>query len=274
MSEKNTLKTFTSELPYNQWIETGFFTIIFINEGTIEMTLNSKKNTIQKGQILINTPFHNTFLNNVSSNCSVIGIKFSIDYLKNISILAEFYNTVPYFQYHYLPVWKLNDNEQYLVQSLLEKLKNKEENKDNHTFGNQLFNVVFSEFIIELSEIGKNQDKNVFHNYNRLENITLQFYILAKKYYKEQPKLSFYADKLAVSTKYISETIKQVTGVTAKDTLVNLRMAYARTVLATSNMDVAQISDALCFDSSASFSNFFKKEEGITPKEYRKLHHT
>lgn len=127
--------------------------------------------------------------------------------------------------------------------------------------------------VLELTDIGSRQDKKAFQNYSRAEFLSLQFMTLARKHYKEQVKLDFYADKLAVSIKYISETVKSVTGKTAKEILGELRISHARLLLSTSDLDVAQIAYNLSYDSPASFSKFFKQTEGVSPKEYRKSHY-
>lgn len=272
MAFKNRVAVYGSTFKPQLLIEEGFFSIFFIEKGFLEIKLGTQDKTISAGQILINTPTNFQIPTKVSDDCQVIGLKYTLDYLKEIKTLIHFYNMFTYFEYQYLPIWNLSFSEQELIANLLRKLKIREESIDDHLFGDQLFNLTFTEFILELTDIGSRQDKKAFHNYNRSEYLSLQFLILAREHYKEQTKLEFYADKLAVSVKYLSETVKSITSKTAKDILVELRISQARILLSSSDLDIAQIAFELSYDSPGSFSKFFKQVEGVSPKAYRELH--
>lgn len=253
-------------------VEEGYFSMLFIERGFLTLTLDGQEKRVGQGQVWINTPATAGVLSQVSDDCSIIGVKYTLDYIKEITTLHDFHKTFPHFEYQYLPIWDLSQHEQEIIVSLFLKLKEREVSFGKHPFAHLLFNLTFTELVLELVDIGSKKDKELFKNYNRAEYLAVQFIILARESYKEQTKLDYYADQLAVSVKYLSETLKSVTGKTAKEILVELRLSQAKLYLTTSDLTISEIAYALSYGSPASFSKSFRQEIGLSPKEYRETH--
>lgn len=250
-------------------VEERYFSMLFIERGFLLIALDGEEQRVSQGQIWINTPAMTVVPSYVSADCSILGVKYTLDYTKEITTLSDFHNTFAYFEYQYLPIWDLSVREQEIIVPLFLKLKERKASFGHHPFAHPLFNLTFTELVLELIAIGSKRDKEWFKNYNRAEYLAVQFMILARESYKEQTKLDFYADQLAVSVKYLSETLKRITGKTAKDILLELRLAQAKLFLTTSELTIAEIAYELSYASPASFSKSFKQEIGLSPKAYR-----
>lgn len=96
-----------------------------------------------------------------------------------------------------------------------------------------------------------------------------KFLTLVQQNFKEQRFLEFYADKLSITPKHLSRTIKQHTGSTAVEWIERYVILEAKVMLKSSNMTIQQISDELHFPSQSFFGKYFKKNVGISPKEFR-----
>ena len=68
---------------------------------------------------------------------------------------------------------------------------------------------------------------------------------------------------------YFSRMFKKETGMSVKEYIQKARMREAKTLLASSDMNIQQISDHLHFCSRSYFADQFHKSEGMTPAEYR-----
>lgn len=79
----------------------------------------------------------------------------------------------------------------------------------------------------------------------------------------------FYADKLCLTPKYLSRLVKEKTGHTAKEIILNYVALQARTMLLGTDLTIQQISDSLHFPSQSVFGKFFKHATGLSPREYR-----
>ena len=76
------------------------------------------------------------------------------------------------------------------------------------------------------------------------------------------------ADIMHIHPRHLNDTIKRTTGKSACYFFEQKIMDIARQQLTETNLPVAAIATRLTFDPS-NFTKFFKRFEGITPKQYR-----
>ena len=96
-----------------------------------------------------------------------------------------------------------------------------------------------------------------------------RFMVLVAENFKTQRDIGFYADKLCVTSKYLSTMLKQETGMTALDWIEKHVVLYAKSCLSSTSMTIQEISDDLDFPSQSVFGKYFKRVEGMSPKAYR-----
>lgn len=77
-----------------------------------------------------------------------------------------------------------------------------------------------------------------------------------------------FAERLFVHPTHLSNTLQEVTGCSPCDIYEEKLMEVARELLLTSNESAAEVARQLTMDPS-NFGKFFKRFEGITPKQYR-----
>jgi len=105
----------------------------------------------------------------------------------------------------------------------------------------------------------KSNDKIIYH----------EFVELLEKHFLMEHSMTFYANKLGISRRKLSEIIKKFQKKTAKRLHVERIMLEAKRLLAYSNMSLKQIAYYLGFEHPPYFSNRFKEEYHITPNQYR-----
>jgi len=103
----------------------------------------------------------------------------------------------------------------------------------------------------------------------RKEEITVHFLQLIADHYKAQRDLLFYADRLHISIKYLSISVKEITQESPSEIISNWLVTEARAQLTISTKTINQISQEFNFSDQYAFSKFFKKHVGITPKLFR-----
>ncbi|MDR1345566.1 MAG: AraC family transcriptional regulator [Bacteroidales bacterium] len=96
-----------------------------------------------------------------------------------------------------------------------------------------------------------------------------QFTDLVRENYRHERETAFYADKLNLTSKYLSQVIKSTTGKSASDWIDNFVILEAKALLKSTNMTIQQISDDLNFPSQSFFGKYFKRIVGVSPKMYR-----
>jgi len=88
--------------------------------------------------------------------------------------------------------------------------------------------------------------------------------------FREHHDITFYADRLGISPRYLSMITKEITNNTVA-TFINKKLMYeACWLLRTTDLSINEISQKLHFSDQASFSKFFKRINGNPPLHYRK----
>jgi AraC family transcriptional regulator, transcriptional activator of pobA len=105
--------------------------------------------------------------------------------------------------------------------------------------------------------------------YSRKKQISKSFCGLINTHYLENKDVAFYAEKLNITPKYLSEVIKEQTGKSPKALLEQLLFQEAKSLLKQTEMNVKEISYWLGFEDPSYFTKAFKLVEGMTPFEYR-----
>ena len=96
-----------------------------------------------------------------------------------------------------------------------------------------------------------------------------KFKSLLFEHYRQQHKIHFYAERLSISTIYLSRIIREETGQTVYNHITGLLYSDAKKLLSCSKYDIQNIAYMLGFADQASFSRFFKRFAGMSPKDYR-----
>jgi len=79
------------------------------------------------------------------------------------------------------------------------------------------------------------------------------------------------ADHVHLNPSYLSRLYKQMTGTGLSEHMSEVRDRKAKELLMVGHLRVHEIAASLGYNSSHAFSRFFKKQNGMTPQEYREL---
>lgn len=104
---------------------------------------------------------------------------------------------------------------------------------------------------------------------SREQRLFAEFIQLVGTYTPLQRNIGFYASRLFLSQRYMSTIIKNISGKSAKEWIDEAVVTKIKVELKHTDKTVAQISDEFEFKNNSFFSQFFKKQTGLTPLEYR-----
>lgn len=114
-----------------------------------------------------------------------------------------------------------------------------------------------------------NLHENAIRN-NRLEQITNEFIKLVAHNCNKERKMSFYADKLCITPKYLSSVITTMTGKHASKWIEEFTIMNAKAMLSSTRLSINEISDQMNFLATSDFSKYFRKYTNMSPNEFRK----
>ena len=105
---------------------------------------------------------------------------------------------------------------------------------------------------------------------DRSHEVFEKFLGLLSEYHMEERSVSFYADKLCLTPKYLSRLVKTATGRNAPAWIDDYVILEAKNMLRYSDLPVKEIVAHLHFPDPPAFCRFFRKKTGVTPVRYRK----
>ena len=83
--------------------------------------------------------------------------------------------------------------------------------------------------------------------------------------------MSFYADKLCISTRYLSTIVRSVAHSSAKEFIDRAVILEIKMMLQSTDLSVQEIAYRLRFPDQSYLGRFFKKHTGESPTEYRNM---
>ena len=113
-----------------------------------------------------------------------------------------------------------------------------------------------------LNDASTTHDKEVFNEFLQL---------LSQQNQKRQ-RVSYYADKMNISPKYLSSICKKVSGKNPMRWITENAMQDCYSLLKDTDLSVKEISNRLGFPNPSFFGQYFREQAGVTPMEYRIEH--
>lgn len=110
------------------------------------------------------------------------------------------------------------------------------------------------------------------HSY-RQADLYNRLMALVATHYRQAHNVGFYADRLAISPRYLTRVTDNVVGKSPKQVIADYMMQEAVALLANSRLTIGEIADKLGFSSLPLFSKFFSSHQGCSPQEYRNRTH-
>lgn len=237
-------------------------------KGSATITINLTEWSVKQNSYLINLPENIIGVNSISDDFEGFVILFSMEYLRSISIdlndILPYYVYVRNHPYFNIPETKINNVTRFfdlIYSSLSEGTSSKREGVIKGLVVSIVFKIAedIEEFALKSITVKAKSKEYYFMRF--MDVLLLNF--------REHHNVGFYAEKLALTPKYLSKLIKDVSGVSASQWINDYIIVEAKTLLKSSEMNVSQISDYLNFPTPSFFSKYFKQHTALTPKQYR-----
>lgn len=262
------VNSFKEHLKKHHFIEKlhrhNFYLLVLFTNGTGTHTIDFDSFKITKGSMFLMQPGQ---IHSWQLSSDIDGfIVFCSKEIFNLHFESKKIEQYPFFQSFE------NNPEIFLFEKDIKKLSSyfkmmiEESSSKNNYKKDKLLNLL-DIILIDISRIytsEKNQEKPVY-NYK-----LKQFDLFLEAYYETEKSPSFYADKMAITLKHLNRITKTILNKTVTELITQRVILESKRLLVERNLSLIEIADELGFSSANYFVKLFKKQEGITSKEFLK----
>jgi AraC family transcriptional regulator, transcriptional activator of pobA len=246
-----------------------YFTILLVKAGSINIKLDHSEYCVKSNQLLLIALGFVHEVVQISNDCQFIDFGFT---LQSLGMVGWHHKHIEAFQFlssQSIPHLSLTTDETEGLWQQLLLLQKKKELPSAHAFRDEIIQQTFGLFMLETAAIYKN-----YNNYSNLkltskEDLVIRFMKLLTEHFSEERSVQYYADRLYISSKHLTKTVKEVTGKTCGELIDEMVIKEAKLLLNYLGHSVANVAESLHFSDQFFFSKYFKKRTGLTPTAYR-----
>jgi len=103
----------------------------------------------------------------------------------------------------------------------------------------------------------------------RAHELFQRFMVFLEHHYVENHDVTFYADSLDITPKYLNTIVHHATGCNTKEVIDHYLVMQLKLLLRTTQMSIKEIAWKYHFSNVSFFDRYFKKHTGMTPKQYK-----
>lgn len=246
----------------------GYFMMAVTISGRAKVTLNGVPYEINRNRMLVLHPHIEAVISDISDDFRVCCIGTMMEMQNNVT-----YNIPPSFMALVLqhPIWEMDDETVNAVQAFC-TIFNYNYNNIGGVNSSNIAVSLLSVFIQGFYE----RTKHMIPSLNSelvsivMRNLISRFMNELRANYKNSHQVSYYAERVCVSPKYLTQVVKQVLGLTPKEIIDRKLSVESMYLLGRSNKSIQEISNELGFPDQSYFGRFFKRLLGMSPLAFRR----
>lgn len=243
--------------------------VLFIHSmhGVAEIQIDSAPYTLNSQDSIIIFPDQKIHLLSASNDYNGFIFQITISYLKQLHIdIKQILPLILCVKNN--PVCRFNEEDGIILNDYLILLKKKIKLKDDPAQLKIIQNIMETLFL-ELAYMYTTQKSKKVISSSRKRDVFNQFINLLLTHYKEERTVSFYADKLFISSKYLSATIKEISNKTPAEWINECVIFEIKSLLKGTSLNIQQVSEMLNFPNQSFLGKYFKRYTGMTPLQYK-----
>jgi AraC family transcriptional activator of pobA len=187
------------------------------------------------------------------------------------STLTKTIKNFGFFSYEVNEALHLSEEEEKTIEIIISNIQN----EINSRLDNFSQEVIVSNLELLLSYSNRFYSRQFLSRKMATDDLLVNFENLLENYFNDNldlklPTVEKLSKELNVSSFYLSDMLRQITGQNTQQHIHNKILEKAKEKLSTTNLSVSEIAYQLGFEYPQSFSKLFKNKTEMTPLEFRK----
>ena len=245
----------------------NFILIGLCTKGQISYRMDTEELVVHAGEMLVASERHVIDGYQPSADMEGLCIMMSVDFFHEI--IKSVHDVSSLFVFARMqPVMKLEADEITTFVEYFQVIKQKISDNHNH-FRKDLIRTLMLAMFYDVGNViyrVKNFDESLL----RSEKVFTRFLKMVEENCKRERRVSWYAQQLNITPKYLSTAVKRISGRTAVEWIENYVTMELRVLLKNSTKSIKEITEELNFPNQSFLGKYFKEHVGMTPSAYRK----
>lgn len=244
----------------------------FVAQGTMSLEINLNTYTIGPNTLVSASSASIININELdSANLDAYVVVLSPEFVKDINIDLNVFESTS-LKPSGKPYMELSDSEARLLLRYLELVHLNTRDNKGDIYKRSISRCVIAALMYQLLQIAssRQQEQQESRPMSRRMSYVHDFIELVHQHHKRERSVSFYADKLFITPKYLSLIIKESTGRSAAEWIDDFVILEAKNMLRFSRKNIQQIAYELNFSNQSSFGKYFKNLTGKSPSAYQR----
>lgn len=248
-------------------IKAEAFLIVLCQKGEVTFFMNNKFYTAKANNLIICHPQTMFQKNKVSADFECYGFCLSPEYTKQIFLVSS-NNWKNRFFLENHPIIETDEEGEKIFRQYYDLLRSKLMAKP-HPHQKELINSLLQAFVYEMHDALAKEIQKEPNKFNSSNNLFNSFLNLIVSTYPKERSVAFYAEKLFVTSKYLTAVCKSLSGKTALAIITQYVIQDIEYLLRCPEKSIKQIANEQNFPSLSFFGKYVKRCLGVSPKEYR-----
>ena len=246
----------------------NFILMALCLKGQAKYNIDTKEQPVKAGDLLFVSERH--IVDNYSASadfeclCIMVSTEFYhgfVQSVQNVSSLLLFSMNNP--------VVALTPSEVQVFSNYFHTIREKITNTGHH-YRENLVKALLLAMFYDMSNVIYRVEQQGKKPQMRADALFSQFIRLLEQNFRSIRRVSWYAEQLFITPKYLSEVVKQTSKRTPNEWIDSYVILEARVLLKTTTMSIKEIADELHFPSQSFLGKYFKEHVGVSPSEFRK----
>lgn len=250
-------------------VDPNGLTLLLCTEGAAVISINFERKKVNKGCLVI-LPYDLTVIPISKSKLfSALYVSFTTEMTMSLYFKV---NSSSFWDFLYKNLVFKTDGDKYDALTMWFRqtmwiADRYDADKSEEMLQNSLYNL-FMALLFEVEPL-MGSDTSSKQSRNRSADLISQFYLLVNRYYTKYREVSFYADKLNITTDYLHKLITASDNISPKEWINYSLIAAIKVYLTNTSLSVKNIAAELNFEDVSYMCRFFRKRVGVSPSEYR-----
>ena len=243
--------------------------ILFVKKGCVLLKEHVSVHSLESNSIIIIDTNRVYEVLEASDEIEILLLVYERSFLDKIALKLNKIKVYDSLKKQLKRIFNISSSEMDIIFTNLKLLDFYLQEKKDITYIKEIVEHLFMIVLYHIVSVVEENNEDVTEM-TRNQQIVNDFILLVSDYYLQTKSVQFYADKLHITSRYLSSVVKLETNKTPNDFITEFILNEAKAQLSTTNKAVKVIARDLQFSDQYSFSHFFKKHLKLTPLQYRK----